>query len=71
MKVTEVTKLTVALAIIISVTILAFCSKIPAEAVTALMGAIIGYILGNATGIVQTNGHMDEIIRKHIDQMHG
>jgi len=47
MKIGDITKLVSAVLIIGTVGILAFYGKIAEQAVTALLGAVIGYILGN------------------------
>lgn len=62
----SITKLVTALVIIISVTFLAFYGKIAEQAVTALLGAVIGYILGNGQAVVQSNKIMGDEINKAL-----
>jgi type IV secretory pathway VirB2 component (pilin) len=66
-KLADITKLVVAVLIIIVTGILCFFGKIQNEAVTALLGAVVGYVLGNATGILQTNGTLGKKLQDHID----
>jgi len=49
MQIGNPTKLIVAILIIVTIGVLAFFGKIAEQAVTALLGAVIGYILGNGT----------------------
>jgi hypothetical protein len=53
MQIGDITKLVVVL-ITAAVTLLAFYSKIAEQAVTALLGALIGYILGNGHSAATT-----------------
>ena len=54
MKIGDITKLVTAILIITITGLLAFYGKINEQAVTALLGAIIGYILGNGHAAVNS-----------------
>ncbi len=54
MQIGDITKLVVAILIVVTVAILAFFGKIAEQAVTALLGALIGYILGNGHAVAET-----------------
>lgn len=54
MQIGDITKLVVAILIVVTVAILAFFGKIAEQAVTALLGALIGYILGNGHSAATT-----------------
>ena len=52
MQIGNITKLVVAVLITVTVGVLAFYGKIAEQAVTALLGALAGYILGNGHAII-------------------
>ena len=54
MQIGDITKLVVAILIIVTVGVLAYFGKIAEQAVTALIGALIGYVLGNGHAIAET-----------------
>ncbi len=54
MQIGDITKLVVAILIVVTVAILAFFGKIAEQAVTALLGALIGYILGNGHAVAES-----------------
>jgi len=54
MQIGDITKLVVAVLIIGTVAVLAYFGKIAEQAVTALIGALIGYVLGNGHAIAET-----------------
>jgi hypothetical protein len=54
MQIGDITKLVVAVLIAACVTLLAFYGKIAEQAVTALLGALIGYVLGNGHSAAST-----------------
>lgn len=70
MNIASITKLVIAVLIVVTVAILAFFSKIAEQAVTALLGAVIGYILGNGQAVLQSNKTMLDIATKAIESNH-
>lgn len=53
MRMSDVNK-TIAIVIVSAgVIVLAYTGKIAEQAVTALLGALIGYVLGNGTGVLE------------------
>ena len=62
MQIGNITKLVVAILIVATIGVLAFYGKIAEQAVTALLGAVIGYILGNGHAVA--NGKILELKNK-------
>ena len=54
MTIGNITKLVVAILIVATTGVLAFYGKIAEQAVTALLGAVIGYILGNGHSVANS-----------------
>ncbi len=53
MTIRDYTKLVVAVLIVIAVAILGYHGKIESEAVVALLGALAGYVFGNAHHLIE------------------
>jgi len=65
MSVSSWTKLVICILVIGVATFLTFYDKIPGEAGVGLITATLGYVFGNAHGVMETNGKMrKERIRK-------
>ena len=62
MQIGSITKLVVAILVVCTTTFLAYFGKINEQAVTALLGAVIGYILGN--GAAAANSKILELKNK-------
>lgn len=66
MQIGSYTKLIVAILIIASVTFLAYFGKIAEQAVTALIGAVVGYVLGNGSSIIQSKVNGMNLLKKDV-----
>ncbi len=53
MRFADINKTLAIVLVTITVAVLAFYGKINEQAVTGLLGAMIGYVLGNGTGVLE------------------
>jgi len=61
MDLTGLTKLLVVVLVCVAAIFLGFYAKIDSQAVVALLGAALGYVFGNAHGIITSNQAINKI----------